>query len=204
MGNHPKHSMHSGECFQNGALEGGVTEPGTQWEKERIQTPTKLLAGYRMRVYNINPRFLEQRQARAVKQFEVHQESLLGGVRQLEEYAQGAGAAAGAANAAAGAADTVVGAATGAAEDAAGALFEAAAGLNKRFEMQQVSLRNLQEYAAVGAGAAEYVNAAVGAGATEYVSEEFVADAAAGAADAVVGAAARAAEAVAFAWQVTR
>ena len=74
--------MMSGECFQNGALEGSVTEPGTQREEERIQTPTKMLAAHRMRVYNINPRFLEQRQARAVKRFEVQQESL----RHLEEY----------------------------------------------------------------------------------------------------------------------
>lgn len=85
MGTNPKLSMMSGECFQNGALDElsyGVTEPGAQFEKERIETPSKMLAAHRMRVYNINPRFLEQRQARAMRRFEVQQESL----RNMEEF----------------------------------------------------------------------------------------------------------------------
>jgi len=73
VGTNPKLSMMSGECFQNGALEDGVTT---------IQTPNKMLAGHRTRVYNINPRFLEQRQESAVRRFEVQQESL----RSLAEY----------------------------------------------------------------------------------------------------------------------
>ena len=81
MGAAPKLSMLSGECFQNGALDdGAVTEPGA--EKEMGQTPKEMLAAYRTRVYNINPRFLEERQERAERRFAEQQETLL----RMQEY----------------------------------------------------------------------------------------------------------------------
>ena len=83
MGTAPKLSMLSGECFQNGALDdGAVTEPGAHREKEMAQTPKEMLAAYRTRVYNINPRFLEERQERAERRFAEQQETLL----RMQEY----------------------------------------------------------------------------------------------------------------------
>ena len=83
MGTAPKLSMLSGECFQNGALDdGAVTEPGAHREKEVAQTPKELLAAHRTRVYDINPRFLEERQERAERRFAEQQEML----QRMQEY----------------------------------------------------------------------------------------------------------------------
>ena len=71
------------ECFQNGALDdGALTEPGAHREKEMAQSPKEMLAAYRTRVYNINPRFLEERQERAERRFAEQQETLL----RMQEY----------------------------------------------------------------------------------------------------------------------